>query len=119
MLHICAYHALRRVRSYVSRRSTDSDVSKFAVNAYRALLRTDNLEEAKRVAMLMTTVFGRKKRSEHVDRARKQLEEIQELYVQCLNGEEEQEEDVRTMEVSEILANLLRHRGVMLAAWRF
>lgn len=80
VVHICAYHALRRVRTYVSKRSKSSVASRLAVNAYRALLRTNSLAEAQEVVTLMAKVFGRKRKSRDVDLARSELELIQERH---------------------------------------
>ncbi|KAE8743905.1 hypothetical protein FOCC_FOCC009463 [Frankliniella occidentalis] len=57
-----------------------------AVNAYRALLRTNSLSEAEKVVKLMATVFGRKKQSDSVERAVKELEAIQEQHVERTSG---------------------------------
>ena len=77
VLHICAFHAIRRIRSFVSRKTTDAQVRKLAVNAYRALLRTKSRSEAEKIVSLTATVFGRKKKSAEVTRAREELERIQ------------------------------------------
>lgn len=84
VLHICAFHALRRVKTYTSRNTKGKgkfEVSKLAVDAYRALLRTDSRQEAEKVIRLIATVFGRKKKSSHVENAIKDLQRIQEEHV--------------------------------------
>lgn len=102
VLHICAYHALRRVRCYVAKHAKSKAASKLAVNAFRALLRTDTLDAARDIVVLMATVFTQKHNSEAVKTAREELQQKQEKFLkECsLRTEDDPDEELNELDVS-------------------
>ncbi|KAK3918356.1 Syntaxin pep12 [Frankliniella fusca] len=82
VLHICAAHAICRVRTYVKETGKPDHVRRLAEKAHRTLLRTDNLSDARKVLRLIAKVFGCAKQSPDVDTAVAELERIQREHVQ-------------------------------------